>query len=438
LALSLGTSRLPYASFVNVSRNPDILDTLPVIDTDPFGHVHIAWWGTHVSSGAPDGVATDVFYSHGVNQTFSVPISIPITTGYYSKDTTLAVDKDGYAHVAFRRSEDQIWDTLFDDIFYATNRGNGIWRPILVVDGGHGGGPEAAGPRRPSIAVDDSGTVHLIFLGSAGTQIFYTHNATGVFATPMAVPGGEVWAVSQPKIAVDRSGHVHIAFQGRSPTDQWGDIFYTNNVGGTFGPPTNVSNEAGPEGGAYGMSLAVDNYGKAHIVYGRQSWPQICYVTNEHGDFAPPICFGSYGDKPEVAADADGHVHIAYRGYGYNVMYANNAQGSFEPVPLTDFNAEPDIAATNVGESRWFAVGTDGSVHVVFHVALRPSEDYEIYYLGVPSLISRTPTPTSTSTPSTATITPTRTATCTPSPTTWGPSPTPGRERLYLPLILKP
>jgi len=88
LALSSGTSRLPYTSFVNVSGNPDILDTLPMVDTDPFGHVHIAWWGTHISPGAPDGVATDVFYSHGVNQTFSVPISIPIATGYYSKDTT--------------------------------------------------------------------------------------------------------------------------------------------------------------------------------------------------------------------------------------------------------------------------------------------------------------------------------------------------------------
>jgi hypothetical protein len=368
----------PYTSFVNVSNNPNVVDTLPSVDSDLFSHMHVAWMGTHTSAGAPDGVSTDVFYSKGENTTFTVPISIPVTTGYYSKDVTIAADKDGYAHIAFKRSDDQVWDTLFDDIYYATNR-SGVFTSTLVVDGGDELIPEAppfanAGPARPSIAVDNTGVVHIVYLSTAATQLFYVNNSTGAFTTWIEVPGGETWSVSSFQAAVDDLGNIHIAFKGQSETDEWGDIFYTNNVGGSFGVPINLS-DAGIE---YDVSLAVDSNGKAHVVYDRMDSPRICYVTNKNGSFSPPICFG-YGGKPNIALDKDGFVHIAY--VSGNVMYANNVDGTFSPMQLTDNGS---LTNTNRG-SRWFDVSDDDMLHLVFHAGFySPPESFEVYWLGVP------------------------------------------------------
>lgn len=94
----------PYTTFITVSQQLDVVDTVPVVATDSSGGVHVAWWGTYISIGAPDNVVRDIFYAKKQGETFTEPVTITVPADYYSGDATMAVDKDEYAHIAFRRS----------------------------------------------------------------------------------------------------------------------------------------------------------------------------------------------------------------------------------------------------------------------------------------------------------------------------------------------
>lgn len=231
-------------------------------------------------------------------------------------------------------------------------------------------------PFLPVIGIDETGVVHLIYTASQG--VYYTNNASGVFSTPQVVPGISLWE-SKFTMVVDGSGKVHIAFKGKSPSDTWGDIYYTNNASGAWIPPTKLS-EAGIE---YNVSLAVDHNGNAHIIYDRLASPTLCYVNNQSGSFSSPSCFtgGRHDEPPNIALDAEGNVHITYLitgGLSGGVMYANNLTGIFRPLLLADFSDLP--TSRGVGQ-RWFTIGSDNKLHLVFHAGTREDPvSFEIYY----------------------------------------------------------
>ncbi len=114
---------------VNVSRMPDQIDTLPSIAVDKDNHVHIAWNGFYAKAGAPDGVASDIFYSTNISGPFSAPVRIPVAENWYSRDPDIAVDSNGCAHIVFRRSPNQSSITSADDLFYVSNTGGSFCAP---------------------------------------------------------------------------------------------------------------------------------------------------------------------------------------------------------------------------------------------------------------------------------------------------------------------
>lgn len=65
-----------FSDPINVSDNPNVIDTLSVIAVDQFGIVHIAWMGTLLSPDSPEGVGTDVFYANNEGGNFGVPVRI--------------------------------------------------------------------------------------------------------------------------------------------------------------------------------------------------------------------------------------------------------------------------------------------------------------------------------------------------------------------------
>ncbi|MFQ5729497.1 MAG: WD40/YVTN/BNR-like repeat-containing protein, partial [Waddliaceae bacterium] len=235
----------------NLTKSPYQLDTVPTIAVDSLGNVHVAWWGTYASSASPDGITTDAFYSRIVDETFERPLRIVVPTGYYSIDVSLAVDKDGYAHIAFRRG-DFLRNDFKDDIYYATNKEGDFGSPIFVVEQESWG---VDSPWDPFIAVDKDGGAHVAFDGLFKSQIFYTNNLAGFFTEPIVVPSPKFFLGGDPSLVIDNSGNAHIAYRGESETSI-ADIYYVNNVGGSFNNALNVSRR---EGGEDRPSLALDN-----------------------------------------------------------------------------------------------------------------------------------------------------------------------------------
>jgi PKD repeat protein len=308
----------------DVSKHPEMVNTVPTIALDKEGNVHIAYLGTFVSPGAPDNVATDVFYTNNIGGDFIEPIQISVPTGFYSRDVSIATDGEGNAHVVFRRSTDQIYLLSDDDIYYVNNIGGEFKDPERIIDGELGG--KFSGPRTPSIGVDDISTVHIIF-DTNFEGLFYTEGTKGNFIEPISVPGPAPFG-GEPPLVLDKEGNVHIAYFSID-----GDIYYVNNVGGDFGTPVVVLDSQSSD---YGPAMTVDDNGAVYIAT-RLTRPfpelsQLIYVTNKGGHFSNPIIVdGEFAFYPSICVDSTGGVHIAYKvsGDSQSIQYANNLSCKF-------------------------------------------------------------------------------------------------------------
>ncbi|HMF41875.1 MAG TPA: sialidase family protein, partial [Polyangia bacterium] len=149
----------------------------------------------------------------------------------------------------------------------------------------------------------------------------------GVDATPPAVmveraPGGGI----QPRVAVDDRGTVHLVyFRGEA---SHGDVFYvrSTDAGATFSDPVRVNREGGSAiatGSVRGPQIAVGGGGRVHVAWNgsRASGPQstpMFYTRSDDGGagFEPERSVMHAGYNLDgggaVAADRSGHVYVVW------------------------------------------------------------------------------------------------------------------------------
>ena len=180
-----------------------------------------------------------------------------------------------------------------------------------------------------------------------------------------------------PKVAVDSGGVTHVVFQGLTNTvTKKKDIFYANNLGGSFNAPINLSNQLG-KNDALSPAIAVDSSGAAHVVFQglnntATKKKDVFYVTNRTGVFSAPLNLtnqfgGNDALGPAIAVDGRGVVHIVFQGLNNtvtkkkDVFYLNNQAGAFG-VPVNVSNQLGNNDAVTPG----LAVESSGVAHVVF------------------------------------------------------------------------
>ncbi|MFC2085168.1 T9SS type A sorting domain-containing protein [Bacteroidota bacterium] len=371
-----------FGDLVNVSNATDIIDTLPAIAVDKDNHVHIAWNGFYYDPEAPDNVTSDIFYTNNKGGSFAAPIQINVPQGWYSREPTIAVDSAGNAHIAFRRSTNQMTILAEDDIYYVTNEDGSFDNPILLVDGVQWTSDMA--PHFPRIHCDSQDHIHLLY--RAGNLV-YMNNITGVWSdreVAVANVGGWINEYNS-NYCLDRQGHVHIVLGGHEfPNRDF--IYYTNNTGGEFLTPTLASSSEHDH--ASEPDVAVDSLGFAHIVYRyfyhTVDTPSLFYVNNVSGSFSSwtAICDDKYYYLPSIAVDDSDFVHIAYKRWmnippmGGNLFYGNNINGDFDFISW--FHSDRARYRWYPG-TRYFVLGESPTIHFAFYDWIDP--DTEIFYL---------------------------------------------------------
>jgi hypothetical protein len=376
-----------FFNLVNVSNLPNQIDTEPAIAIDTNNKVHIAWDGFFARGGAPDGVASDVFYSTNKDGSFCPPIKISVPTGWYSREVTIAVDPSGNVHIAFRRSNNQTNLMAEDDIYYVTNTSGNFNNPLLLLDGGSYPADVGA-PYLPRIHCDAQGHVHLTFLANwlngSSMVVGYMNNVTNSWSAPMVAASGT--SPSEPSSCLDKNGYIHIAYANMdfTPPDYPWRIYYTNNTSGSFKSPVAATPY---ETDSHEPDLAVDSKGNAHVVY-REPFvhpgtPDLFYANNIGGSFGSgtPLCDANVYYLPSIAVDASDNIHISYKkfpAYDGALYYGNNINGGFSFVTCSLMNNYWYPG------SRYFVLGKSGALHFAFYDWAEDvyGSDTEIYYLA--------------------------------------------------------
>ncbi|HEY48772.1 MAG TPA: hypothetical protein G4O13_01845 [Dehalococcoidia bacterium] len=298
------------------------------------------------------------------------PVSWDIATadsaGYVGEYSSIAVDGNGKAHIAyFEYIEDEYIGTdavPYGDLKYATNA-NGAWE-AFTLDTGTG--------MTPRIFVDGNDNVHIVHtrLGASDVlsilDIRYTTNESGSWET-VAV-ASQVVKGSDASIAVDSNGKVHISLrneEGVGTTDEGsaGGLRYVTNASGEWTwVDVDTSVNAGNDG-----DIAVDSNGKVHISYLDKD-AGLKYATNARGAWEYQLVDNTLhvGWNTSIAVDGNDKVHISYSdpsaileypGNGY-LKYATNAPGTWSIEVIDDEDA---------GFFTGNAVDGNDAVHIAYY-----------------------------------------------------------------------
>jgi len=119
--------------------------------------------------------------------------------------TSMAMDGQGQFHIAH-------FDEKDDDLRYSTGAPNSQWTTTIVESAGHTG-------RDPSIALDTSGNVHIVYNSWSGWDLKYAiYNSTTSSWDPSSISTtGDVGKGNS--LFIDQNGVMHVAF-----SDETGDV----------------------------------------------------------------------------------------------------------------------------------------------------------------------------------------------------------------------
>lgn len=285
---------------------------------------------------------------------------------------------DNAAYVVWQdgTGRDQGWDLYFRARNAAASWGS---KQILPIGGGY----------MPKIAVDGSGTAHMVWGTGWGTTLWYSKNRTPLNASswtqPILIKGdvGEDW--SYPKIACDSAGNAFIIWMdGTRGNDEIFLVKVASN--GAVSGEVNVSQSAASSADA---TLAVD-----------RSNGNIYVAWVENGDIYFNMYNGSWigsqnltssaasSGMPGLAVDPSGTVHLVYReGSGGNseIFYASVSSGPEVPsVRVFSPNGGETWAPASSHEITWTTRATT-TANVRIEFSANAGASYAVIVASTPN-----------------------------------------------------
>jgi hypothetical protein len=277
----------------------------------------------------------------------------PTTATTDQRDTSIATDSAGYAHIHY----------AYNECTQSAQTSTGLWycasynyHNDYITDATGSWTGESIGPSPyvdANIAVDSGDTVHVGYAGSQG--IIHAVYVNGAWAAETIDAGG--WCDSA--LALDATDKAHLAYYASSTSA--GELRYATKVSGawvhgvadTF--PQDVGCNVQP--GAP-LSLAVDATGIAHIAYpGRYPDYGLKYATNQGGAWVTSTVDTGYIPNLSAAVDANGKTHVAYSDSAHNIKYAHqDASGAWFI----------EVIESNSGVYPSLALDASGNVHVSY------------------------------------------------------------------------
>ena len=235
----------------------------------------------------------------------------------------IAADSSGNLHVVWHGfatgfAKYQIWYTKF----------NGIWSETVRISDKDG--MTGDHQRYPSIAVDESDNVHVVWdgvaTGFALAQIYYT-KYDGSWSAPLRISTLALmqnYEQAQASIAIDSLGYLHVTWWGKATGfTGWNQVWYTK-YDGSWSAPLRISTLAQMQNYSQaGISIAIDSNNFVHVVfYGAVTGgASRIWYTKYDGSWSAPLQISTLAGMdafqqqfPTVAIDASDNVHVVWYG----------------------------------------------------------------------------------------------------------------------------
>ncbi|MCL4267053.1 MAG: PD40 domain-containing protein [Anaerolineae bacterium] len=238
--------------------------------------------------------------------------------------------------------------------------------PMEIIDDGY----------KPKIAVDADGTIHIVW---GNGDLYYVYRLVNGDWSQIQQIANNHYPLDE--LLVDKNGDLH-GIGGTSEQNLY--YVYRDKTTGQWSITT-VINDGN---WSWSPSLAVDNFGKAHVVweshYPGQSVANVMYSYRlANGTFSTPLVFeDDFGDSrdPQIAIDSSNKIHIIWvseQEYNaHKIMYVANRRGVW--LQAQDVTGIVENAAYNN-----FSVEENGSVHFIWRDI--PNYVPTIYYRYVNS-----------------------------------------------------
>jgi uncharacterized repeat protein (TIGR01451 family) len=324
-----------------------------------------------------------IYYAQRANDgTWSVPQNISNQSALAS-NPQLAVDGSGTVHVVWRY--DPGWWLGCPDIYYARRTNNGAWSAPQNISN------SAVESWNPALAVDGNELVHVIWQENPSEhyEIYYAQRTgDGSWTAPRNLSSSTLgWSDSHVMI-IDKNSAVHIAWQESLP-DSSDDIYYIRrDSNGIWSTPLNITND---ELASHYPQLAIDGNGIVHLIW-RDDWFDIRYARRESdGTWSTPwtIIAPPYSvSEPRLAVGNDGVVHTTWVAYtpdegGIEVHYAwRAADGTWSEPQSISHNPDEFEEAVHLSH---LAVDGTGTVHAIWTTRLHIATEAFVYYARRPS-----------------------------------------------------
>ena len=280
-----------------------------------------------------------------------------------------AVDPAGHLHIAYETPT---------GIDYGDDT-SGSWRSATIAPT-----TGVTFVSRPSIALDPSGGVELVYLSmtTSGSDVMYQHRTSaGVWSSPVTVAKLAAPA-STATIAIDGAGQPVIAYAILAGAHQGIALARLTAIGWSDAhvPTTN--------GSFLNPSIAIDRLGSIHLLERRNGYPELDETTNASGSWAttrPRAIAGSA--VPFAAFDPLGRLVVAaQQTYGSAVTL-----GVRSPAGSMAWST-----VTTVGDLTGLALAPDGSPIVAFSRVAASGGPSRVWLAGDraftgPNLVAPTP-----------------------------------------------
>ncbi|MDI6839453.1 MAG: T9SS type A sorting domain-containing protein [bacterium] len=222
-------------------------------------------------------------------------------------DPNLALDAEGYAHIAFCNYPQKA-------LCYATNK-TSSW-VVSKID-------ETGGCCFPSIAISPQGHIHIAYskgvVGSPNTfDIWYITNESGSWVSTKVSTSDK--GDMCPSLAVSANGKIYLTWKEDRSAPHY--IWYATNESGSW-----ECVDLGLEMTIHTMSpsIAVDGNNKTHFVFVRgytTIYPEVLYGTNIKGEWKTARVtnnnfydWGTFGSIRWFTIDNSGYGHITWWAY---------------------------------------------------------------------------------------------------------------------------